>query len=63
MLTALGDDPKRQRLYASDGFGAILAVCHHAGQRRYFGEPAAVVFTFDFDVERHNRNVPSGPAV
>jgi hypothetical protein len=40
-----------------------LTVCHDARERGYFGEPATVVFTFDFDVEGHDGRVPSGPAV
>jgi hypothetical protein len=37
MLKTLGDDPKRQRLHAGNGFGTVLSVCHHAGQGRDFG--------------------------
>ena len=60
MLKTLSDDSKRQGLHARNRFVAVLAVCHHAGQCRHFSEPAAVVFAFDLDVERHERNVPSG---
>jgi hypothetical protein len=40
-----------------------LTVGHDARQRRHFGQPTAVIFSLDFNRERHNGNVPSGPAV
>jgi len=60
MLETLSDDTQGQGLDPGDRFSTVLAVCHHAGQSRYFRQPPAVVFTFDFDVKRHVGNVPSG---
>ena len=63
VLQTLGNDSQGEGLYEGNGFVAVLAIGHHAWQIGYLGEPAAVVFTFDFDREGHLGNVPSGPAV
>jgi hypothetical protein len=63
MLEALGDDAEGERLDASDSLVAVLTVGHDASQRGHFGQPTAVVFSLDFNRERHNGNVPSGLAV
>lgn len=63
MLESLSDDAEGERLDASDRLVSVLPVGHDARQRRHFGQPAAVVFSLDFNRERHNGNVPSGPAV
>lgn len=60
MLKTLGDYPQRQCLHARDGLVPVLAVAHDAGQRRYLGEPPAVIFAGDFNRECHICNVPSG---
>ena len=54
MLQTFGNHAEGQRLNAGDGFVAILAVGHNAGQRGHFSEPAAIVFALDFDRERHD---------
>jgi len=63
MLEALGNDAEGERLDASNRLVSVLTVGHDARQRRHFGQPAAIVFSLDFNRERHNGNVPSGPAV
>jgi hypothetical protein len=63
MLQPLGDHPEGECLNAGDGFIPIGAVAQHARKSGHFGEPAAVVFAFQLDGERHARTVPSGPAV
>jgi hypothetical protein len=63
MLEALGDDAEGERLDASDRLVSVLTVGHNARQCRDFGQPAAIVLSLDFNRERHNGNVPSGPAV
>lgn len=60
MLESLSDDAEGERLNASDRLVSVLPVGHDARQRRHFGQPAAVVFSLDFNRERHNGNVPSG---
>ena len=49
MLQTLGNDAERERLDASDGLVPVLTVGHDAGQRRDFGQAAAVVFSLDFN--------------
>jgi hypothetical protein len=63
MLKALGDDAEGERLDASGSLVSILTVGHDARQRRHFGQPTAVVFSLNFNRERHNGNLPFGPAV
>lgn len=62
MFETLSDHAERERLYPSEGFVSIVAVSHDTGKGRHFSEPAAIVFEFDFDRERHPGNVPFGPA-
>jgi hypothetical protein len=60
MLETLGDDTEGERLDASDSLVSVLTVGHDARQRGHFGQPTAVVFSLDFNRERHSGNVPSG---
>ena len=53
MLKALGEDAKGERLDASDGLVARLAVRHHTRQVGNFGQPAAVGLSLDLDAEVH----------
>jgi Tannase and feruloyl esterase len=62
VLQAFGNDPKRQRLNAGNGFIAVDAVAHDAGQGRHFRQPAAVLFALKLDGKDHGRNVASGPS-
>ena len=61
MLQTFGNHAQPKCLYASHGLVPILTVGHNAGQRGDFGEPTAVVFSLNFNRERHKGNVPSGP--
>src|SRR3989442_1076810 len=63
VLQTLGEDTKRERLDTSDNLSAVLAVAHHSRETRYFRQPTAVVFAFDFDRKGHAGNVPSRPPV
>lgn len=63
VLEALCDDAKGESLHARDGFVAVRAVAHDAGQRRHFGEPAAIVFAIELNRKRHAGTVTSGPPV
>jgi hypothetical protein len=60
MLQAFGDNAEAECLDASDGLDPILTIGHDAWQRGYFGQPTAVVFSLNFNRERHKGNVPSG---
>lgn len=60
LFQALGDNAKGERLDAGHRFVPIFAVAHDARQRRYLGDPAAVILAFEFDRERHRFTVPSG---
>ena len=62
VLQAFGNDPKRQRLNAGNGFIAVDAVAHDAGQGRHFRQPTAVLFALKLDGKNHGRNVASGPS-
>ena len=63
MLQALSNHAEGERLHASDRLVWVLAIRQYAWQGRNFGEPAAIVFSFDFNRERHQDNVPFGLAV
>lgn len=63
MLQAFGDHTEGQRLNAGDCFIPIDAVAQYARQSGHVGHPAAVVFAFQLDGERHGRTVASGPDV
>ncbi len=43
----LSNDAQRQRLHARDRLVAGRAIAHHAGEVGHFGNPAAVVLTFE----------------
>lgn len=58
MLETLRDDPEGERLHAGNGFIPVPAVGQDARQCWHFGDPATVVLAFNFDRERHRRNVP-----
>jgi hypothetical protein len=58
LLETLGNYAKGQRLDTSNGLVSVLTVGHDARQRRHFGQPTAVVFSLDFDRERHANDVP-----
>lgn len=53
MLKALRDHAKRKSLDERNGFVAVLAVAHDARKHRHFGQPAAVILTFELDREVH----------
>ena len=63
MFEPLSDHAKGERLDAGNGLVPVLTVGHDAGQRGDFGQPTAVVFSLNFNRERHEVNVPSGLAV
>ena len=63
MFEPLSDHSKSERLDAGNGLVPVLTVGHDAGQRGDFGQPTAVVFSLNFNRERHEVNVPSGLAV
>ena len=63
MLQALSNHAEGKRLDTSDGLIPVLSIGHDAGQGRDLGQPAAIVFPLNFNRERHEGNVPSGPAV
>ena len=60
MLESLGNHSKGECLNSRHGFIAVAAVAQYAGKRGYLRHPAAVVFAFQLDGERHARTVPSG---
>ena len=60
VFQAFGDHTKRHGLATCDGFFAVGAVAHHAGQGWHFGEPPAVVFALQLDGKGHARTVASG---
>lgn len=53
MLKAIRNDAQRQGLDAHDRFVAVSAIAHDTRERRYFGQPAAVIFAFKLDGEGH----------
>ena len=61
MFEAFRDDTKRQCLYASNGFIAVSGIAHYTKQRRHFSQPAAIIFSFEFDREHHARTVHPCP--
>ena len=63
MFEAFGDDSERERLNSRDGFVAVRAIAHDAGQAWYFGEPTTVVFAIELNRKCHAGTVTSGPAV
>ena len=63
MLQAFGDHAEAECLDAGNGLIPVLTVGDDAGQRRYFGQPTAVVFSLNLNRECHEVNVPSGLAV
>ena len=54
VFQAVGQDSERQDLHACNRFFACLSVGKDAGQDRDFGQPAPIVFLFDFDCEGHH---------
>jgi len=60
MFEPLSDHTKGERLDAGNGLIPVLTVGHDTGQRGYFGQPTAVVFSLDLNRECHEVNVPSG---
>ena len=63
MLQALSNYAEGKRLNTSDGLISVLTISHDAGQSGDLGQPATIVFPLNFNRERHEGNVPSGPAV
>ena len=63
MLETICDDAQCQRLHMSDGLVAVFAIAHDAVERRYFRNPTAIVFDFEFYRESHPMTVASGQAV
>ena len=63
MFEAFGDDSEGERLNSHDGFVAVRAIAHDAGQAGYLGEPAAVIFAIELNRKCHAGTVTSGPAV
>jgi len=53
VFEAFRNHSEGQGLDAGDGFIAVGTVTHHAGQTRHFGNPAAVVLTFNLDRKNH----------
>jgi hypothetical protein len=57
MFETFGDRAQGEGLNSHDGLISVLTVTHDAGQRRHFGEPPAIVFTFKLDRQGHGRTV------
>lgn len=53
MLKPFSNDPESQSLNPRHGFITICAIAHDTGQRRHFGQPTAVLLTFELDGEGH----------
>lgn len=66
MLKPLREDPERERLHLCDGLCLRGAVDHDARQHADLGNPAAVGFLFERDIECHRSseracfNIPLG---
>jgi hypothetical protein len=60
---AFSNHAEGERLHAGDGFIAVGAIAHDAGQRRDFGQPPAIIFAFELNGKCHSGAVASGPAV
>jgi hypothetical protein len=58
MFQTLGEHAEGQRLDSGDSLVPVLTIGQDAGQGGHLGQPAAVVFTFNFNCERHEGNVP-----
>jgi hypothetical protein len=63
MLKALGDDAEGERLDASDSLVWILTVGHDTQTTQALLPANGRRLLAHFNPERHNGNVPSGPAV
>ncbi len=61
MLQALSNHSEGKRLDTGNCLVSVLTVGHDTGQGGDLGQPAAIVFPLNFNRERHEGNVPSGP--
>lgn len=53
VFEAVGDDTKRERLYLRRGRLRRRAISQHTRKLADLGDPAAILFLFDLDVELH----------
>lgn len=56
VLQSFRQHAQREGLDMSNGFGAGLAVAQSPRQRRDLGQPAAILFAVEFDVESQRRH-------
>jgi hypothetical protein len=54
MFETIREDAQGKGLNAVDRFLAALAVTQYARELQYLGEPAAIVFLFDFNGQRQD---------
>lgn len=60
MFEALSQDPQRERLDLRNGLGLIAAVAQHTRKVRNLGDPPAILFAFEFDLEGHTGTLAPG---
>jgi hypothetical protein len=63
VLQAFGNDAERKCLDDGHCFITILPIAQHAGQSGNLGNPATVLFAFEFDREGHAAVVASRPGI
>lgn len=59
MLGPIGQGPEPEGLHAGDRLGRGGGICEDARQVGYLGDPAALDFSFDLDLEEYRRNPAS----
>lgn len=53
MFETLGQDPQGQRLHLGDSFGLVGGITEHSREIGNLGDPAAILFAFELDLEGH----------
>ena len=63
VFEAFGNHTEGERLHAGNRLITVGAIAHDPGQRRYFGQPPAIILAFELDGKCHAGTVAPGPAV
>jgi hypothetical protein len=57
VLQPISHDAQSQSLHFGNRFRLRLTVSHHSREIRNLGQPAAILFSFNFDQHNDSRNI------
>lgn len=60
MFETLGQDAQRQRLHLGDSLGLVDGIAEHARQLGDLGDPSAILFAFELNLEGHMGTLAPG---